>query len=144
MVVVVRLVAILTAVVVCCVGLCVPAQAAPSVSSAPPTGAPVVWAGVMQGGGSTVVGPVPRVELDWHWTRVTVWYSKAETKRIVATNGACSVIVGKVPGWIAKALSGSCGLIAVWAGYALARDRCVGLDVSYFAAYPHNFKTRRC
>jgi hypothetical protein len=87
---------------------------------------------------------VKRMDVDWGWYKATVWYSKYETQRIVATNGACSVVVGKAPGWVAKILSGACGLIAVWAGYALARDRCVGVKVSYFMALPYGWDTRAC
>ncbi len=104
----------------------------------PPAGVPSIPAGVPAEGGPQ------NIDLDWGWTNVTVWYTKAETQRIVATNGACSVIVGKIPGWVAKALSGACGLIAVWAGYALARDKCVGVKVSYALAVPYDWNTRDC
>ena len=84
------------------------------------------------------------VSVDWGWTNATVWYNKTETNRIVAANGACSVIIGKVPGPIAKILSGSCGVIAVWAGYARSQNKCVGVKIAYLMAYPYGWDTRRC
>lgn len=124
------LIAVIVAVIAACFTT-MPAQATPAQASVTRT-APLTTTSVR------------KMDIDWDWYKATVWYSKYETQRIVATNGACSVVVGKAPGWVAKILSGACGLIAVWAGYALARDRCVGVKVSYFMALPYGWTTRSC
>lgn len=133
-----HLTVILTAIAVCFVGIAVPAQAAPPsasrITSITSFSAPTESRTAMR----------KKMEVDFHWTSATVWYNKSETERIVAANGACGVIVANVPGWIAKILSTSCGLIAVWAGYARARNRCVGVKVSYAMAIPYDWTTRAC
>lgn len=128
---IVRLVVTVTILAIGLVGLQSPAHAAPAPAAS------TVSTGL-------IGGPVKTMDIDWGWYNATVWYSKYETQRIVATNGACSVVVGKAPGWVAKVLSGACGLVAVWAGYALARNRCVGVKVSYFMAIPYDWTTRAC
>lgn len=81
-------------------------------------------------------GVSAKASIDAGWTGWTVKFSKSETAAISAGLGSCSVVVGKIKHPAAVILSGACGLLAVWGGYAVSRGRCLGVHVYYTGLVP--------
>lgn len=71
----------------------------------------------------------------WHWWGYSVNFNRTETRAIAAGAGSCSVVVGKLPALPAKILSAACGLLAVYAGWALSGGRCLAASVTWAGGF---------
>lgn len=90
---------------------------------------------VIEPTGSTRFPVVADPRVSWSWAGFNINFSHEETILLARGGEGCAAVagtVGVVAGSIAAGVvAGACGLLAVWAGYALDEGQCAGLTYTY-------------
>jgi hypothetical protein len=69
------------------------------------------------------------------WYALKVYFNKVETLKISIGYGACALIVGRVP-LVGEVLAAYCTAVSMYAGYLLARGRCLRATVIWGSVAP--------
>jgi hypothetical protein len=89
------------------------------------------------GAGSAAQAKTVTTTTSWWGKTVTVYFNKAETARIATGSGACSGVVGLIPGVPSTIVKASCAVMAGYAGIAVATSSCVGVAYYFSKGMPY-------
>jgi len=72
--------------------------------------------------------------LRWAWYGASIDFTRKDTNLLSAGAGGCAAVAALIPDATAsKVVAVSCGLMAVWAGYASSEGKCVSVKITWAA-----------